>query len=108
MERDDACAASAYRDARKSIWADDEDGVDLSLVEREKLVVVLEKNHALASGIERDSVILRIEERDGGVGLGAVEPAEASCGSEDVANLLSIVASLTWPLCMAGRSSCGS
>ena len=84
VEGDGARTASAYGDAGKRIRTNDEDGVDLSLIKRQQLVVVLEKNYALASSIERNSVILRIEERDGRVGLGAVEPAKAGCGTQRI------------------------
>ena len=87
-EGTDASAAAADGDAGIGIRADDEDGLDGVLVEREEVAFVLEENCAFLSRLKGDGLVVAVVDGEGVVGLGLVEPAESLGGEEDVADLL--------------------
>src|SRR6266550_4550995 len=68
-----AAAANGYR--REGIWANNQDGFDLALTQRQQVTVVLQQRDAFTRGVERHLAALRVIAGNGQTSLITIEPA---------------------------------
>ena len=82
----DVGTAAAAGHGWPGIGTEDGDGVNLVRVERKQIALVLQEGDALERFLQCDCAAFLAEPRNGGIGLVAIEEAEANGGAEDAAD----------------------
>src|ERR1700693_3620872 len=81
-------AAASARLRGIGVGTDDGDRLDAPLLQREKIAIVLEEDHARARRFERSPLPGRIQKWRREVGLFAVEPPKLNCCPQDATDLV--------------------